>query len=152
MKSRPESGSATDTANIPSQESRALENGRHERAPSRSLLAVKVDLQELQPKRGEGPGRYKTMPVKLPSSIVDLSLILPEGSLSGVYRIAIEDAFSNTKTSVHASSSDGVRLIARFNLTWLRGGQYIMCISHAQEAPMCYPLIIETARDNATNK
>jgi hypothetical protein len=78
----------------------------------------------------------------LRSEKVDISITLPMGSPSGVYRISLLDEFGRTLSSEINTRSDGVRVTVSINLAGLQGPARL-CVGAGDEVPECFPVIIQ---------
>jgi len=78
----------------------------------------------------------------LPPEKVDISIKLPGGSPSGLYRVSLLDEFGRSLSSEIKAKSDGLRVTVSMNLAGLQGPARL-CVGAGDEVPECFPVIIQ---------
>lgn len=116
-----------------------------DRVSSRSLMVqnrVSIDFEAYNPLRSEGPP-LRVSPVPLRRTQNQLTVQLPAGSPQGRYRINLTDPYGSTVQSVEAISRDGTQLRLKLNLSSVRPGNYLICLTRELEVPQCIPSMVK---------
>ncbi|MGI9065872.1 MAG: hypothetical protein ACR2HX_05635 [Pyrinomonadaceae bacterium] len=108
--------------------------------PSSVLIAanhVDIDLQTATRSRGATHlGERDTL---LSTGHNKIAIRLPPGSPVGGYQITLGDPFGNPIASSRVRSKDGIILLANLNLTSVKPGRYLFCVTREAEVPDCVP-------------
>lgn len=108
-------------------------------SPSLAAARLTIDLEDY-PLLREGVGEdLANKPIQLSRSLTEMVLRLPEGGRRGRYTIRISNTkLDRTYVSSQARSSKGKELRTTLNLSKLKPGRYVLCISPAGHVPFCY--------------
>lgn len=103
---------------------------------------VSIDFDADNPLRSEGPP-LQVSPVLLRRTQNQLTVKLPVGSPHGRYRINLTDPYGSTVQSVEAISRDGTHLRLKLNLSSVRPGDYLICLTRESEVPQCVLSVVK---------
>ena len=107
----------------------------------RALHVARVDLRNYSPQRGNEPGE-ESPPLRIEQKPTVFMIRLPDGSPRGTYSASIVDAFGKPIKTRTTYSADGKRLTATLDLHNLQNQTYRLCVSRADEPPICFPIAI----------
>ncbi|MDT5296306.1 MAG: hypothetical protein QOJ76_3186 [Acidobacteriota bacterium] len=106
------------------------------------LASVRIDLDELTASRGMDEDNAGRRIIKLTRARQRLLLVLPEGSLKGLYGISILSPSGEALVYAGARSRDGKTVAAIMNTQRLAPGRYSLRIAPPKEGADLYPLLI----------
>jgi hypothetical protein len=111
------------------------------------LASVRIDLDEFTATRGVEANAAGQRPIKLARSRQRLLLVLPEGSIKGLYEISILAPSGEALVAAKARSRDGKIIEAIINTQQLAPGRYSLRITPPGEGADLYPLVISDEKN-----
>jgi hypothetical protein len=112
-------------------------NARSQMAQNR----VSIDFEAYNSLRSASPSP-QLQPVLMRRTHNQLTIKLPAASPQGRYRINLADPYGGTVQSVEAISRDGTQLRLKLNLSSVKPGNYLICLTRESEVPQCIPSIV----------
>jgi hypothetical protein len=132
-------------AATPSQSPARLEssvsNGRNSSQPLIAENRVSIDFGRYSPLRSTTQPRHS--PILLRTTQNELTVKLPDGSPKGKYGVNLADPYGATLRSVEAISRDGTQLRLELNLSSVKPGDYLICVTRETEVPQCIPSVVK---------
>jgi hypothetical protein len=104
-----------------------------------AVVTVKVDLEEYTALRGGGGGENA---IKLSRSLMHLELMLPEGSVEGLYSLSILDPSGKALVTAKARSANRKAIGAILDIRKLAARKYRLRLLREGEAPQYYPVVV----------
>ena len=119
----------------------------HRKKPRTSTTQDKatIDLERYNALRDASGPRQR--PLRLQTRLTELTIKLPAGSPKGRYRISLADPFGTPLQSAEASSRDGIEFSSNMNLSSVKPGQYLICVTRQAEIPQCVLGMVESTHN-----